>query len=607
MKHETPSLPDTVAHLEPKAWRHVNRALVAKAIGELAHELLIRPIAGRKDELWQHYTLAGEQPDTEYRFRAQLLALDHWYIDAASIRRLEHGRETALDALSLIVDLQTSLGIPERLLPGYLREVAHTLYSAAYKHANPRLNAAQLALAEFQEIETSMTGGHPIFIANNGRLGFNTSDYLAYAPEVAAPVRLVWLAALRVRADVATVADLDYSELIRQELDAETSAAFAHTLRERGLDPAQYVFLPVHPWQWQNRICQLFAGDLASGELVYLGLGPDQYFAQQSIRTFFNASQPKKRYVKTALSILNMGFTRGLSAALGQSSAAVNDWVANLVRSDAFLKQCFRHRHYERAIALRSSAYKEMLAALWRESPTASLRPGQRLMTMAALMHVDRDGASLLAALIRASGLAVAAWLDAYLQRYLTPLMHCFYAHNLVFTPHGENVLLVLEAHVPVGMIIKDIAEDIAVLNPEIELPVAVRRLALTVPEEVMTLSIFTDVFDCVFRFLAQILYQHGGYPESDFWQRVADNIRSYQRAQPRLAGKFQRYDLFAPHFMRNCLNRLQLTNNEMMVDLNAAEPVASLQFVGSLPNPIAGLGGNEAVAANARRDRAAR
>ena len=31
-----------------------------------------------------------------------------------------------------------------------------------------------------------------------------------------------------------------------------------------------------------------------------------------------------------------------------------------------------------------------------------------------------------------------------YLDAYLAPLLHCFYAHDLAFMPHGENVILVL-------------------------------------------------------------------------------------------------------------------------------------------------------------------
>src|SRR5262249_11170002 len=133
---------------------------------------------------------------------------------------------------------------------------------------------------------------------------------------------------------------------------------------------------------------------------------------------------------------------------------------------------------------------------------------------------------------------------------YLKPLLHCFYAHQLTFTPHCENVILVLQDDVPVRIFMKDLAEDIGVLNSGAALPESVRHLALTVPEEVMTLVIFTDVFDCVFRFLVQVLEEHLGFSSARFWRLVAECIRDYERSQPELAEKFRRYDLFAPTFI---------------------------------------------------------
>ncbi len=99
-------------------------------------------------------------------------------------------------------------------------------------------------------------------------------------------------------------------------------------------------------------------------------------------------------------------------------------------------------------------------------------------------------------------------------------------------------------------------------------------------------LSIFTDLFDCIFRYLAAILAEHAGYPETAFWQRVAECIAEYQQTHPDLEGKFRHHDLFAPEFIRSCLNRLQLVNNQQMIDL--ADPAANLKFAGTLKNPIA-------------------
>ncbi|WP_323747542.1 hypothetical protein [Catenulispora rubra] len=49
---------------------------------------------------------------------------------------------------------------------------------------------------------------------------------------------------------------------------------------------------------------------------------------------------------------------------------------------------------------------------------------------------------------------------------------------------------------------------------------------------------------------------------------------------------EFRRFDLFAPDFALSCLNRLQLRNNQQMVDLN--DPSGALQLVGTLENPVA-------------------
>jgi siderophore synthetase component len=229
-----------------------------------------------------------------------------------------------------------------------------------------------------------------------------------------------------------------------------------------------------------------------------------------------------------------------------------------------------------------------MLAALWRESPVPGLQEGESLATMASLLHVDHEGHGFAAALIARSGLTPTEWLRRYLEAYLTPLLHSFYAYDLVFMPHGENVILVLKDGVVERAIYKDIAEEIAVMDPHAVLPPAVERLRVDVPDDKKLLSIFTDVFDCFFRFLAADLAEEGVLEEEDFWRTVADTVRDHQRATPELADKFAQYDMFAPEFALSCLNRLQLRDNRQMVDLS--DPAGALQLVGDLQNPIAGL-----------------
>ncbi len=591
-----------VTHLHPEVWRKVNRLLVRKAIAEFAHEQVFTPsrLDNAAPGAWGRYELVADTSGCRYTFRARRMALRHWHVDAASIERLVDGQAQPLDALTFVIDFKRTLGIPADKLPVYLDEISSTLFGAAYKHSRPGLSSAELADADYQTLEAAMIEGHPGFVANNGRLGFDALDYHSYAPETGGRFAIVWLAVHRDDAHFAAVPGLDHESLLRQELGSERLIALRRHLAGEGLDPADYLFMPAHPWQWFNKLSIMFAADVAERRIVPLGLSEDRYCAQQSVRTYFNVSAPERCYVKTSLSVLNMGFMRGLSPYYMAGTPAINAFLDELISADPVLRDHgfgilrevasvgYRNRYYEAALET-DSPYKKMLSALWRESPIPRLQPGERLMTMAALLHIDPQGAPLLPELIRRSGLTATAWLRRYLEAFLIPVVHCFYAHHLVFMPHGENLILVLEGHVPTRVFMKDIAEESAILDKDAQMPEGLERLAVDVPEDFKILGIFIDIFDGVFRHMAQLLDDSGTLEEQRFWRTVAESVLDYQRAHPGLAERFARYDFFAPTFLHSCLNRLQLKNNLQMVDL--ANPAGSLIMAEPLDNPVAPFG----------------
>ena len=592
------SQPDlAVESIDQGTWATVNKLLLSKQLSEFSHERILSPKLIKAEEIWQHFSLKTTDENIEYQFRAQLLQLNQWHIDIHSIEKLAHGKPQKLDAIRFTIEFQDKLNIDADKLPTYLEEITSTLCSSAYKHNKQGLTSQQLCHADFQDVETAMNEGHPSFIANNGRIGFGGDDFRAYAPESATPITLIWLAAHKSRAQFSSSFDLDYETLFSQELDACTRDSFKNTLIEKGLNPENYILIPAHPWQWFNKLCIVYAPDIASQDLVCLGYGDDAYFAQQSIRTFFNVSQPKKRYVKTALSILNMGFMRGLSSYYMRTTPEINDWLYKLVKSDGYLQTKgfdilrevaavgYSNPYYENEL-VKDSPYKKMLAALWRENPIERLEPNQRLMTMASLLHVDPQGSALVHELIKSSQLTIEQWLAQYFDAYLSPLLHCFYQHELVFMPHGENLIMIMENNTPIKMLMKDIGEEICLLNSEQALPENVQRISIKMPEEIEVLSIFTDVFDCFFRYLSDILYSHCDFKEDSFWKLVAECIHQYQNNHPHLQARFDKHDLFADEFMHSCLNRLQLGNNQQMIDLG--DPSNNLKFAGTLPNPIA-------------------
>ncbi|WP_439692900.1 GNAT family N-acetyltransferase [Curtobacterium sp. SP.BCo] len=587
------------AHLRPEHLEPAERHLVAKAIAEFAHERLVAPVPD--GDGWR--LDAGE---STYRFRARLHRLEHWSVDEASVVRTVDGEPVPLRAQDLVLELRDLLGIPDELLGTYLEEIASTLASAAAKHRRGGPSAAQLArgraddsvdgaVASFQDVESAMTEGHPAFVAANGRIGFGLDEYRAFAPEVGGRFRYRWLAARREHTHLALAADRTEDAHWTAELDAATVAGYRSTLRRRGLDPEDYVWIPVHPWQWQHRIAVTFAPDLGRQDLVDLGEGPDEYQPQQSIRTAFDRSHPERSYVKTALAVQNMGFLRGMSPAYMRNTPAVNDWVASLVAADPTLAAAgFSVLREHAAIGYTGDAYhrvtvsspqRKMLAALWRESPVPRLAEGERLLTMAALLHCDAAGSAVVSSLVAASGLPADAWVRRWLDAYLLPVVHCLTVHDLVFMPHGENLVLVVRDGVVVRAVMKDIGEEAAVLGTHTDRPVPedIARIVHPVDDDEAALAVFTDVFDGVLRFVAAILDDDGVLPEQRFWAVVGECVDAHAAAHPE---RRRPLDLRVPTFEHSCLNRLQLRNTLSMVDL--ADQSSSLIRAGAMPNPIA-------------------
>jgi len=281
-----------------------------------------------------------------------------------------------------------------------------------------------------------------------------------------------------------------------------------------------------------------------------------------------------------------------------RGTLAINDWVAGVVAGDTELVGTgFGVLRELAAIGYTGDAYsrmaargvrsphQRMVAALWRESPVPRLAPGERAMTMAALLHRDAEGRSLVAALVADSGLAPREWLRRYLDAYLRPVVHCLLAHDLAFMPHGENVILVLRGSAPGRVLMKDIGEEVAVFGDR-PLPAGVERVRVDLPDDVRLLSVFTDVFDGFLRYLAAVWDADGLLEAEAFWRCVADCLLAHREGHRDLHARF---DLFAPEFAHSCLNRLQLRNTLQMVDLT--DQAGSLIFAGTLANPVAAYG----------------
>ncbi|MGW2561943.1 IucA/IucC family protein [Streptomyces sp. NPDC001514] len=618
---KSPATPDsdeppallTPPELNPETWRRASRRLLAKMIGEFAYEELIEPLPhgnadddgngngdddgnGNGDRDRGPYTLRLDDGET-LTFRAGRGAYGSWRVAPDSI---EIGGEPLTDPLRFLVAARLLLALDGATLGHLIRELNTTL-AADCRLDGTALPAALLADLDYAALEGHQTG-HPWLVLNKGRIGFSARDAARWAPEARTPTRLPWIAVNTTLATYRGVPALATPDrLYARELDAAVRDTYAAELRARGLDPESYLLLPVHPWQWDQVLLPLYGASIASGDIVPLTTTDnDLRIPQQSVRTFLNTSRPDRHTVKLPLSVLNTLVWRGLPTERTLAAPAVTAWVHGLRDADPFLRdECgvillgevasvtVEHPHYDRLPEV-PYQYKELLGAIWREP--LRLPPGERARTLASLLHTDPEGRAFTAELVARSGLAPTAWLRRLFAALLPPLLHFLYRYGTVFSPHGENAIVVFDDHdVPVRLAIKDFVDDVNISArplPEHDgMPDEVRAILLTEEPAFLTQFIHSGLFVGVFRFLAPLCEEQLGVPERDFWCLVRAEILRHQARFPRLKERYDTFDLLTPRIERLCLNR-----NRLHLDGyrdRSERPHAAVH--GTVPNPLAG------------------
>lgn len=479
-----------------------------------------------------------------------------------------------------------------------MRELAATL-AADLRIAAAPLDAAHLADLGYAELEGHQTG-HPWIVFNKGRLGFSATDAHLYAPEGRRPMRLRWIAVRDDLAEYRAVPGLGAERLLSEELTEATRLRFQRTLADAGRDPRRYHWLPVHPWQWDETLQSLYVADIALGRIVDLGESEDEYLPQQSIRTLSNVSAARRRHVKLPLSVLNTMVWRGLPTERTLAAPAVTAWLTAIAEADPFLtEECgvillgevasvtVGHRVLDRIDAA-PYQYRELLGAIWREPLPAALRPGERARTLAALLSFGADGRPLAAELIARSGLTPAAWLERLFGALLPPLLHFLYTYGTVFSPHGENAIVVYdEQDVPARLAVKDFVDDVNISDaplPQLaDLPDDVAAVLLREESGYLCQFLHAGLFIGHFRYLARIFEQHLGVTRGAFWALVRAQIGAYQQRFPAAADRYALFDLAVPRIDRLCLNRNRLHLNGYH-DLPARPHVEPF---GTVPNPL--------------------
>lgn len=548
-------------------WQKVNRDMVAKILAELEYE---RTLSARQlaDNRWQ-ITISAET----WQFQATRGIWGWLHIDPESLTTVSGN---AVDAETALLQLATVLEMSDAQTAEHLEDLYATLRGdIQLLQARETLDADALIHLDPDELQCLMSG-HPKFIFNKGRRGWGLDALRQYAPEYRGRFRLHWVAVQRAHLCWSSDVDCDINTLLASAMDNAERARFDARWQALDLDD-NWLPVPLHPWQWQQKIAVHFLAQLARGEMVELGEFGDEYLAQQSLRTLTNASRRVPFDIKLPLTIYNTSCYRGIPGKYIAAGPLASRWLQQQFASDATLIRCgaqvlgepaagyLSHPGYA-ALPKAPYRYQEMLGVIWRENPSCYLQQDEEAVLMAALMESDNAGRPLIDAWIAQSGLTAEAWLEKLFDATVIPFYHLLCRYGVALIAHGQNVTLVMKDAIPQRILLKDFQGDMRLVDEDFpqaaSLPEQVKSVTARLSADYIIHDLQTGNFVTVLRFISRLTLQ-SGVSETRFYQILAEVLRRYMAAHPDLAERFATFDLFKPQIIRVILNPVKLTFSE--------------------------------------------
>ncbi len=289
---------------------------------------------------------------------------------------------------------------------------------------------------------------HPLARAKD----WDASDGAAYLPETGASFALHWVALPRDRIRGRACSGQPLADILLERTQRDT---LAETARARGADGDAYLWLPVHPWQWE-RFNRTAPSELAA--CIDLGTGPGAVMPTASLRSLAIIGRPGT-HLKLALSVNALGAVRtlpprylhngNLAGACLETLRQRDDWLA------AHLRLCDETDWW--ALRQRDALQAEPgeLACMIRRYPAL---PDAILIPMAALPVVTADGAlPVFNHLVGPCGQEDEVWtLFAEIARALLELgLRCF-ARGVMPELHGQNVVLAFQGRRIAALVLRD-------------------------------------------------------------------------------------------------------------------------------------------------------
>ncbi|HHT7168466.1 TPA: IucA/IucC family protein [Bacillus cereus] len=578
--------------LESEDYISVRRRVLRQLVESLIYEGIITPVRIEKEEqlLFLIQGLDEEDKSVTYKcYGRERMTFGRISLDSLIVRVQDEQQEIQ-SVSQFLEEVFRVTSVEQAKLDSFMHELEQTIFKdtiAQYERNNKR----EYTQKSYDEFESQLIDGHPYHPSYKARVGFQYRDNFQYGYEFMQPIKLIWIAAHKNYATVGYENEVMYNNILKEEIGDRKLEEFMERIRNKGCNPKQYVFIPVHPWQWENFIISNYADHIQGKFIIYLGTSEDDYCAQQSMRTLRNIKSPKKPYVKLSMNLLNTSTLRTLKPYSVVSAPVISNWLNDVVSNDAYLMDEARlillSEFSSVTYDMNKKAIYGSLGCIWRESVHKYLDAQEDAIPFNGLYAKEKDGTPIIDAWLNKYGMK--DWLQLLIQKAIIPVIHLVVEHGIALESHGQNMILVHKEGVPVRIALKDFHEGLEFYRPylkEVDKCPDFTKMHKTYANGKMNDFFEMDrieclqemVLDALFLFnlgeLAFVLADEYGLKEEHFWMMVVEEIENHLRIYPHLKGRFENIQLYAPTFYAE-----QLTKRRLYMDVES--------LVHEVPNPL--------------------
>ncbi|WP_242235554.1 IucA/IucC family siderophore biosynthesis protein [Bacillus cereus group sp. BfR-BA-01316] len=581
--------------LQSKEYISVRRRVFRQLIESLIYEEIITPIRIQMGEkiLFIIQGLDENNQNVTYQcYGQERMTFGRICLHDSLIMRVQDEEEEIQSVSQFLQEIFRIVQVDRMKLDSFIQELEQTIFKDTIAQYE-RSSVEEYVAKSYDELESLLIDGHPYHPSYKARIGFQYRDNFQYGFEFIQPIKLIWIAVHQKYTTVGYENEESYNCILKEEIGEQKIGEYLNRIRKMGCDSKQYMFIPVHPWQWGNFIIPNYADHIQDKYIIYLGETADDYCAQQSMRTLRNVTNPTKPYVKLSMNLLNTSTIRTLKPHSVVSAPAISNWLNEVVNQDSYLRDELRLILLKEFSSVTYDSNKKAtygsLGCIWRESVHKYLDEQEDAIPFNGLYAKGKDGTPIIDSWLKRYG--VEHWLQLLIQKAIIPVVHLVVEHGIALESHGQNMILVHEEGMPTRIALKDFHEGLEFYRPYLKeygkcpdftkMHKTYANGKINNFFEMDRIECLQEmVLDALFLFnlgeLAFVLADEYQLKEERFWIMVVEELENHFSRFSHLKERFEALQLYTPTFHAE-----QLTKRRLYMDVES--------LVHEVPNPLYG------------------